>query len=149
MDYITHFNERMTASYLKMTGNKIKCPYCNQMVDINDMGTREEVVDSKTDFPWYLPNSIKVTTYKGDIPICSSCLTVFNEASEKSMHISLIVFAVLLALESVLCYFGDDYAAWFGFILLDVPLFFIVRFLIRYTLIRKKGIKYHVRNYYF
>ena len=149
MDYITLFNERMTASYLKMTGNKIKCPYCNQMVDINDLGTREEIVDSKTDFPWYLPNSIKVTTYRKDMPICSSCLTVFNEANEKSMHISLIVFAILFALESVLCYFGDDYAAWMGFILLDVPLFFIVRFFIRYTLIKKKGVKYHVRNYHF
>lgn len=144
---ITQFNDRIIARYLEMNGNKIKCPYCNKMVDVNDLNSKKEVVSSKVSFPWYLPNSMKITYYRADIPICSSCISVFSEAREKSMRVSLIFFTLLFAIESILCYLEINEDAWWGLILLDVPLFFITRFIICYILVKNKGIKYHVKRF--
>lgn len=150
MDDLYRLSDSLHSKYHyigTVQNNKFHCPYCGKWKENEDMGYREEVVDSSFDFPWYLPNQVKITSYKRDMPICSSCLSCFVEASEKATHWSLIIIAIFLAIDFALCFFSENREAFLGLLIVKIPLFFLVRFIIRYFLIKKKGIKYHVRKY--
>lgn len=141
-------HSQVSRYYNEPINNTFYCPYCGQWKDNEEIAYKEEVIRSSFDYPWYLPNHVRITTYKKDMPICSTCLSIFTDAGTKATHISLIVIAILLSIEAFLCFLTESGGAFFGLLILKVPLFFILKYVIRYVLVKKKGIKYHVRKYW-
>lgn len=70
MDDLYRLSDSLHSKYHyigTVQNNKFHCPYCGKWKENEDMGYREEVVGSSFDFPWYLPNHVKITSYTRDM----------------------------------------------------------------------------------
>ena len=65
-------HSQVSRYYNEPINNTFYCPYCGQWKDNEEIAYKEEVIRSSFDYPWYLPNHVRITTYKKDMPICST-----------------------------------------------------------------------------
>lgn len=127
--------------------NKFICPYCNNIVSVDELGCKEEFIGAKAEFPWYMPNTIKIYSYKGKYPICTSCQKKIQLAESISTKKALLQSIIFLVVGIGIWLLSDKTIFLIISILFAIGLFLSEKEIIKRQLLKKEGIRFHVRKY--
>lgn len=132
--------------------NRIRCPYCGKVRDAIEFGHKTEIGNLQLteeklgDLRDLIPDYKILFKYKYSIfqvPICTDCLIIHQEASFKATVIGLCVFLTIVIYLLTQYHFSSDF---FLFSSLVGVVCLIIRLIVKIFIIHRHGILYRAHN---